>query len=79
MSDTLILADLPVGCKGIIYTISGKNGIWQRLKDLGFTENAEIKKVNISPFGDPSAYLIGNTVIAVRKAEASRIMVRIIK
>lgn len=79
MSEKLILPDLPVGCRGIIYEMSNEGSIRRRLRDLGFVENAEVEKVGVSPLGDPSAYYIRGAVIALRKADASKIAVRPLK
>ncbi|MDD4125006.1 MAG: FeoA family protein [Eubacteriales bacterium] len=76
MKDIIKLPDLPVGGRGIICKMPDIGVINRRLRDFGFAENAEVEKVSVSPFGDPSAYLVKNTVIAVRKAEVSEILVR---
>jgi ferrous iron transport protein A len=75
LSETLILSDLPVGRRGIIYRMSNEGSLRRRLQDLGFVEDAEVEKVSVSPLGDPSAYLIRGAVIAVRRTDASRITV----
>ncbi len=49
----------------------------QRLLDLGFIRGSEIKIQNISPLGDPTAYLIHNTLIALRKEDAQNIKIEI--
>ena len=49
----------------------------QRLLDLGFIRGSEIKIQNISPLGDPTAYLIHNTIIALRKEDAQNIKIEI--
>lgn len=49
----------------------------QRLLDLGFTKGSEINIQNISPLGDPTSYLIHNTIIALRKEDAQNIIIEI--
>lgn len=51
----------------------------RRMLDLGFIKDTEIKVMRRSPLGDPTAYLIRETVIALRKEEASKILVKVIK
>lgn len=41
-----------------------------RLLELGFTQNTRICPVKKSLCGDPTAYLIKDTVVALRKGEA---------
>ncbi|MCP1122417.1 ferrous iron transport protein A [Bacillus sp. AFS018417] len=45
----------------------------RRLLDLGFIPGATIKVLQKSPLGDPIAYQVSNTTIALRNEESSRI------
>lgn len=47
----------------------------RRFLDLGITKNTILKPIFKSPFGDPIAYEIRNTVIAIRKENAKNIKV----
>ena len=47
----------------------------RRLKDLGLVEGTKVKCVLRSPLGDPYAYKIRGAVVAIRKEDASQIMV----
>lgn len=51
--------------------------IRQRFLDLGFIKGAEIHIQNISPLGDPIAYNIHNTLIALRKEDTKYILIEI--
>lgn len=46
-----------------------------RLMDLGMTYGSEVECLHISFGGDPAAYLICGAVIAIRKKDASEIVV----
>lgn len=48
----------------------------KRIYDLGLIENTIIEAVYKSPFGDPIAYLVRGTIIAIRKNDAKKIIVR---
>lgn len=48
----------------------------QRIYDLGLIENTVIKALYTSPFNDPTAYLVRGTIIAIRDADAKKIIVR---
>ncbi len=50
--------------------------IRQRFLDLGFVNGATVEIFNISPLGDPVAYLIHSTVISIRKQDAKYIIVK---
>ena len=45
----------------------------QRLQDLGFIPGVCITAVHVSHFGDPVAYQVLDTVIALRRSDASYI------
>ena len=48
----------------------------QRLSEMGFWPGKKIVLLVSAPFGDPLAFRIDNTVIALRKSEAQLIRVR---
>ncbi|MBO1579803.1 FeoA family protein [Bacillus sp. XF8] len=50
----------------------------RRLLDLGFIPGAIIKVLQKSPLGDPIAYQVSNTTIALRSEESSLIFGRLI-
>ncbi len=47
----------------------------RRLFDLGFVPGTLVECVQTAPFGDPKAFLIKNTVIALRCEDSSKICV----
>lgn len=48
----------------------------KRIYDLGLIENTLIEAVYKSPFGDPIAYSVRGTIIAIRNNDAKKIIVR---
>src|SRR5690606_30129687 len=48
----------------------------RRLLDLGFVKGADIKIDLINPLGEPHAYLIKGTSIALRKDQAAKILIK---
>ena len=46
-----------------------------RLTDMGITKGAVITRLFSAPCGEPTAYLVKGTTVALRKAEADRITV----
>lgn len=53
------------------------NDIGQRLSEMGFWPGKSIQLLISAPFGDPLAFKIDNTIIALRKAEAKLIRVKV--
>lgn len=48
----------------------------RRLLDLGFVKGADIKIDLMNPLGEPNAYLIKGTSIALRKGQAAKILIK---
>ncbi|BCD62434.1 MULTISPECIES: FeoA family protein [Nitratiruptor] len=78
MSRKLLSQMLPKE-KGIIKKIGAIGELKDRLLELGALTNTPIEVVRIAPFGDPIEIKIGNTHIALRKSEASKIEVELFK
>ena len=53
---------------------NGRN-ITDRLRDLGLCEGEKVKCVMVSPLGDPAAYLIKGSVIALRREDSGTVEV----
>ena len=70
------LHQVPVGKTVYIDKILSKKSEKLRLLDFGMVQNAEIIPVFASPAGDPIAYEIKNTVIALRNSLASEIVIK---
>ncbi|BCI60392.1 FeoA family protein [Solibaculum mannosilyticum] len=69
------LCDLRIGQSGIVHDIH-ECGNWQRrMLDLGFIEGTPVKAILHSPSGDPVAYEVRGSVIALRKEQSSQILV----
>ncbi len=51
--------------------------IGRRLGEMGFLPGKSIQLLLKAPFGDPMAFQIDNTVIALRKDEAQSIRVKV--
>lgn len=70
---------------GIVKTIQTDNAspaqqqTIKRLMDLGLIENTTVTCVGVSAFGSPKAFLIRGAVLALRKEEASLVLIEKIK
>lgn len=79
MTENISLSELLPGSKAIITDLCAEGGMRRRLQDLGFVEGSEVDCINISPLGDPTAYRISSTIIALRHEDADKIKVKITK
>ena len=76
MNDLVPLSLLKVGTTCTIDSIHVSEHMRRRLLDLGFSKGTLIKCIQYSPSGDPIAYMLRGTVIALRKEDACKILVR---
>lgn len=71
----MCLADMKPGQKMMVIGFSNEQKIKRRLQDLGLIIGTMVECIGISPLGDPAAYVIRKTVIALRKEDAKQIFV----
>ena len=76
MKKTGSLADLEPGEWGIISGLSAQGEMRRRLQDLGFINATRVSGVQSSPLGDPRAYRVRETVIALRRKDAATILIK---
>jgi ferrous iron transport protein A len=73
---TISLDALPIDCNAKILNINCETNLKRRLLDLGFVKGTNIRPIFKSPFGNPIAYLIRGTSIAIRKDDSKNITVQ---
>ncbi|HMM23026.1 MAG TPA: FeoA family protein [Selenomonadales bacterium] len=69
------LADLKVGTTGKISSIELDGLLRRRILDLGILPGTQVQCVRKSPAGDPIAFRVRDTTIALRSDDASLIKV----
>ena len=67
------LNKLPLGTQAKILKINCSSNIKRRFLDLGFIKNTYITPILKSPSGDPVAFEIRGTTIAIREEETQLI------
>lgn len=67
------LYELPLNTIGIINDLNCNGNVRRRLLDLGLVKGTKITPVFKSPSGDPTAYEIRKTLIALRKEDSKLI------
>ena len=68
------LCDFEIGSVCRVTKLTANGFIQRRMLDLGIVEGTKIEVLHQSPLGDPIAYQIRGTVIALRKEEAIQII-----
>ena len=72
--NTFTLDTLPLDSSCKILSLNCSGSIQRRLLDLGLIKNTTITATLRSPFGDPTAYEVRGTTIALRKEDAKQIV-----
>ena len=70
------LNELPLNTIGIIDELNCNGNIRRRLLDLGLVKGTKITPVFQSPSGDPTAFEIRKTLIALRKEDSKLIILK---
>ncbi len=70
------LCDLSPGESGVISGLDSCGDMRRRLIDLGFAEKSRVSCVLEAPLGDPKAFMIKNTVIALREDDSKDIYLK---
>jgi ferrous iron transport protein A len=77
---TVPLDQLPRGTVGRVVSVGGdlaSDAITQRLYEMGFEPGISVELTHTGPLGgDPLAVKVGAMTVALRKAEAARIVVQ---
>ena len=70
------LSQLQLNKNGKIDKIECNEGIKRRLLDMGLVKGTNIVPILVSPSGDPRAFLVRGTIIAIRKDDAKHIKIK---
>lgn len=69
------LSDLSQGDTAIIMELTMSGSIRRRLQDIGLIPGTRVECLQKSPLGDPVAYIIRGAVIAIRREDASGVII----
>ena len=72
------LANLTIGSKGKIRSIFDSD-LEQKLLEMGCTPGEKIEVLRKAPFGGPIAILVSSYVMSIRKEDALKIDVKLLK
>jgi ferrous iron transport protein A len=74
-SEYKTLAEMKVGERARVVKLLVEGLTRRRLLDLGLLPGTEVRAMMKSPMGDPTAYDIRGSVLALRSEDASKIVV----
>ena len=70
---------VPVGQRAIVGAISGQASLVQRLMEMGLFEGEEVEVLGIAPLGDPMEIRLGDSRLSLRRSEAARVSVELVR
>lgn len=70
------LATLPCGDAAIVEEVAQAGAVGDRLLEMGLTPGAPVEVVRRAPFGDPMQVRVRGYLLAIRRAQAERVLVR---
>ena len=73
---SMTLDQLGVGEKAMITKLSCAGANRRRLMDLGLLPQTRVQTELISPMGDPIAYRVRETLVALRREQANQIEIK---
>lgn len=76
-SNIIQLNMVPIGKSARVKKLTSEGNSRRRMLDIGLVIDTEVQSLRKSPSGDPTAYEIRGTVIALRSDEASKIWVEL--
>ncbi len=72
---TKTMNDMAIGEVGLVAGMTYTGALRRRLQDIGICEGTEVRCVQRSPLGDPTAFFIRGAVIAIRKEDLRGILI----
>ena len=75
MTKPIGLHELDVGACATVKSLHNEDRMRRRLRDLGIVDGTKIECIGKSPCGDPHAYFVRKTVVAIRECDAKKITV----
>ena len=70
----MLLSDFNLGQSGVVKELNNSPAIKSRLNDLGVVKGVKITLIRFAPAGDPILIKVRDFYLAVRKFEATKIV-----
>ena len=75
-ANILQLSELPIGRSARVFSLLSSGNERRRMLDLGMIKGTVVEAVPKSPSGDPVAYFIRGTLLAIRAEDAEKCLVQ---
>lgn len=75
----LSLDQMNAGQRARIETIQGSDALVQRLLEMGLLEGDELEVVGFAPLGDPMEIRLRDYRLSLRRSEAARVLVSLLR
>lgn len=72
----LTMNTLPIGEKATVMQLNLKGDLLRRIIDIGMIKGTTVEALCRSPSGDPTAYSVKGSVIALRSEDAEKIILK---
>lgn len=72
------LSELSIGRSAQVFSLLSSGNERRRMLDLGMVKGTAVEAVQKSPSGDPVAYFIRGTLLAIRAEDAEKCLVQIL-
>lgn len=69
------LSELKAGEEGQVTKLLINGSMRRRLLDIGLSPGTAVSCIGKSPFGDPAAYLVRGSAVAIRKKDADCVII----
>jgi ferrous iron transport protein A len=73
------LDQLRTGERARVLAVEGGDAIGQRLLEMGLLEGEEVEVLGFAPLGDPMEISLRDYRLSLRRAEAARVEVKVIR
>lgn len=73
------LKDVKVGQKALVTKLNGTGPVKRRIMDMGITKGVEVLIRKVAPLGDPIEVNVRGYELSLRKEEAEKIDVELVK
>lgn len=73
--ETKSLDSLPIGVRGVVYSLEGDDHLTRRLLEMGIMEGEQLEVIAKAPLGDPLEIRLSHSSLSLRINEARRILV----
>lgn len=72
----MTLSDVEPGARCVILRMTATGSLGQRLTDLGFCQDCEVRMLRHAPLGDPVELELDGCCVSIRRTEARQVEVR---